>query len=288
MIQKCQFWSVEISAAWLLRGALMWSLLMLAGFASPAMSAETSLSVKGSTTIHPLAQRIASAFEKTHPDIRVAVSGGGSLLGIEALIEGRIDIATSSTFIPETQLVEAIELGKYPVPFKIANDCILPVVHRSNALDGISQEDLRRIYTGELTNWLQLGGPDLEIVVIQRNSDSGTFDVWQQLVMRQKSSAESALVTGSNADVVAAVASDPGAIGYIGLSFLSASIKPLSVDGVMGSSRSLRAGNYPISRPLFLFTDGWPEGLVLQFVNFVLDPDAGQKIIADEHYVPLW
>ena len=271
-----------------LRGLLVVMIGMQLGTVGGTARAESgSIRVMGSTTIQPLATSIGQAFTRLNPGFFVEVSGGGSAAGIRALIDGRVEIAASSSFISEAEIELAVQRGVYPVPIQIANDCIIPIVHRSNPLTAISRLDLRRIYTGELRNWKGLGGADLEIEVLQRDDTSGTFEVWQDLVMDKQAAVPPLLVRNSNAAVVAAVANNPGAIGYISLSFLSAGIKPLSVDGVMGSSRSLRDGSYPISRPLFLFTNGWPDGRVRQFVNFVLDADKGQKMIADAQYIPL-
>ena len=252
-----------------------------------ARAESTAIRIMGSTTILPLAQRIGDAFSEQNPGIEVEVAGGGSVAGIQALIDGNVDIAASSTFISEADFGNAARRGIYPVPFQIAHDCIIPIVHRSNPLTAITRHDLKRIYMGELRNWKQLGGTDLDIDVLQRNSSSGTFEVWQDLVMNRQPAAPPLKARDSNADIVRAVANSPGAIGYISLSFLNAGIKPLSVDGIMGSSRSLRDGSYPISRPLFLFTNGWPAGRVRQFVNFVLDPDKGQQMISEAQYIPL-
>lgn len=257
-------------------------------FGQIARAESDSIRVMGSTTIQPLASSIGQAFTRQNPAVAVEVSGGGSAAGIRALIDGKVDIATSSSFISEAEISLAFQRGVYPVPIQIANDCILPIVHRSNPLAEISREDLRRIYTGELRNWNRLGGPDLEIEVVQRDGASGTFEVWQELVMNRHKAKPPLLVRDSNAAIVAAVANNPGAIGYISLSFLNAGIKPLAVDGIMGSRRSLRDGSYSLSRPLFLFTNGWPEGRTRQFVNFVLSPDKGQKMLADAQYIPLF
>lgn len=261
--------------------------MQLAADGGSARAESPAIRIMGSTTILPLAQRIGQAFTKQYPGITVEVAGGGSVAGIQSLIDGNVDIATSSTFISDEDFASAAQRGVYPVPIQIANDCIIPIVHRSNPMTAITRHDLKRIYTGELRNWKQLGGADLEIDALQRDASSGTFEVWQDLVMNRQPPTPPLQARDSNAEIVAAVANNPGAIGYISLSFLSAGIKPLSVDGVMGSRRSLRDGSYPISRPLFLFTNGWPAGRVRQFVNFVLDPDTGQQMIAEAQYIPL-
>lgn len=261
------------------------SLLILGG----AFAADTAnLVVKGSTTILPIAQRMAEAFEQYRQgDVKVWVSGGGSAEGILALVMGEADIATSSSFITEHELMLAQQRNVYPVPFRIANDCILPVVHISNPLRDISSDDLRDIYRGRITNWNQLGGPDLAIDAISRDMASGTYEVWHDIIMEREPVTTEHALKHTSADVVRAVSTNPGAIGYISLGYLNAYIKPLKVNGVMGSRKTLLDGTYLINRPLFMFTSNWPEGRRLEFINFVLDPNKGQKIVKQEGFVPL-
>jgi phosphate transport system substrate-binding protein len=245
------------------------------------------LIIKGSTTILPIAQSIAAAFEQKCPDTQVEVSGGGSAEGIAALIMGEADIATSSTFITREELKLARQHDVYPVPFRIANDCILPIVHKTNPLRNMSRDDLRDVYLGLVDNWKQLGGPDLPIDVVSRDSASGTFEVWHHLIMNQEPVVTDIPPKHSTEDVVREVSNNPGAIGYIGLGYLNANVKPLRVDGIIGSEQTLLDGTYPIHRPLFMFTNGWPGGKTLEFINFVLDADNGQILIEEAEYVPL-
>lgn len=253
-----------------------------------ATAADTAtLVVKGSTTILPIAQRVAEAFEQHSEDVKVWVSGGGSAEGILALVLGEADIATSSSFISEHELMLAQQRNVYPVPFRIANDCILPIVHTSNPLRDISSDDLRDIYRGRITNWNQLGGPDLAIEVISRDLASGTYEVWHDIIMEREPIATEHTLKHSSADVVRAVSTNPGAIGYISLVYLNSYIKPLKVNGVMGSRKTVRDGTYLINRPLFMFTSNWPEGRRLEFINFVLDPDKGQEIVKQGGLIPL-
>jgi phosphate transport system substrate-binding protein len=248
--------------------------------------AET-LIIKGSTTILPIARSIAAAFEQKCPDTKVEVSGGGSAEGIAALIMGEADIATSSTFITRKELRLARQHDVYPVPFRIANDCILPIVHKSNPLRNMSRDDLRDVYLGLVDNWKQLGGPDLPIDVVSRDTASGTFEVWHHLIMNQEPVVTDIPPKHSSADVVREVSNNPGAIGYIGLGYLNANVKPLRVDGIIGSEQTLLDGTYPIHRPLIMFTNGWPNGKTLEFINFVLDADNGQILIEEAEYIPL-
>ncbi len=128
------------------------------------------LQIKGSTTVLPVAQKAAEEFMKIYPDVNVTVSGGGSGNGIKALIDGTTDIADCSRFIKQKEVEMAVENGAYPVPFAIARDCIVPVVHPSNPLNDLSLEQLKKIYQGKTRNWSELGGPDLKIAVISRDT----------------------------------------------------------------------------------------------------------------------
>ena len=262
----------------------MLSLFLLS---STAAADTNNLVIKGSTTILPIAQRVAEAFEQHFQNVKVWVSGGGSAGGILALVMGEADIATSSSFINEHELMLAQQRNVYPVPFRIANDCILPVTHISNPLRDISSDDLRDIYRGRITNWKQLGGPDLAIDAISRDMASGTHEVWDNIIMEREPIVTEHALSQSSADVVRAVSTNPGAIGYIGLGYLNAHVKPLKVNGVMGSRKTALDGTYLINRPLFMFTSSWPEGRRLEFINFVLDPDQGQEIIKEAGFIPL-
>ena len=200
---------------------------------------------------------------------------------------GTADLSTRSSFINDEELRLARQHEVYPVPFRIANDCILPVVHNSNPLKDISSEDLKKIYLGRISNWQELGGNDITIHVISRDMASGTYEVWHNAIMKGETVVTDQTLKHSNAEVVRAVSENPGAIGYIGLGYLNASVKPLRVDGVIGSHQTMRNGSYSINRPLFMFTNGWPSGKTLEFINFVLESDRGQVMIEEAGYMPL-
>jgi phosphate transport system substrate-binding protein len=247
-----------------------------------------NLVVKGSTTVLPIAQKAAEAYMKQNPDVKISISGGGSGNGIKALIDGSTDIANASRFIKDKEVSLAVERGRYPVPFAVAYDCIIPVVHPSNNLKNLSLTHLKRIYMGEVKNWKEIGGPDSPVVVISRDTSSGTYEVWHKLVLEKERVFPGALLQASNGAVVQAVAKNKNAIGYIGLGYLSAEVKALKVNNITGSPESTLNGTYPISRPLYMFTPGWPKGDALNFINFVLNPEKGQKYVADAGYVPLY
>jgi phosphate transport system substrate-binding protein len=244
--------------------------------------------INGSTTVLPIAQRAAEAYMKQHPDVRISISGGGSGNGIKALIDGSTDIADSSRFIKDNEVKAGVEKGRYPVPFAVAYDCIVPVVHPSNSITNLTLDQLKAIYKGEVKNWKDVGGPDREVVVVSRDTSSGTYEVWETKVMEKERVYPGALLQASNGAVVQAVSKNKNAIGYIGLGYLAASAKAASVNGITGSPETTLNGTYPISRPLYMFTAGWPKGDTLKFINFVLHPQKGQKYVAKAGYVPLY
>ena len=244
--------------------------------------------INGSTTVLPIAQRAAEAYMKQHPDVRISISGGGSGNGIKALIDGSTDIADSSRFIKDNEVKAAVEKGRYPVPFAVAYDCIVPVVHPSNSITNLTLDQLKAIYKGEVKNWKDVGGPDREVVVVSRDTSSGTYEVWEEKVMKKERVYPGALLQASNGAVVQAVSKNKNAIGYIGLGYLDASLKAASVNRITGSPETTLNGTYPISRPLYMFTAGWPKGDTLNFINFVLHPQKGQKYVAEAGYVPLY
>ncbi|MDZ7696078.1 MAG: PstS family phosphate ABC transporter substrate-binding protein [Deltaproteobacteria bacterium] len=244
--------------------------------------------IKGSTTVLPIAQKVSEAYMKQNPDVKISISGGGSGNGMKALIDGSTDIADSSRFIKPKEVKLAVEKGVYPVPFAVAYDCIVPVLHPSNSIVNITMAQLKDIYMGKIKNWKAIGGPDRPVVVISRDTSSGTYEVWHEKVMKKERVFPGALLQASNGAVSQAVAKNKNAIGYIGLGYLSKDVKALSVDRIVGSEATTLNGTYPISRPLFMFTPGWPKGDVANFINFVINPEKGQKYVKEAGYVPLF
>ncbi|MBN1833374.1 MAG: PstS family phosphate ABC transporter substrate-binding protein [Deltaproteobacteria bacterium] len=247
-----------------------------------------NIGIKGSTTVLPIAQKVAEAYMKEHPDVKITISGGGSGNGIKALIDGTTDIADSSRFIKDKEVKQAVENGRYPVPFAVAHDCIVPVVHPSNTIDDITMEQLKDIYMGKVENWKDIGGPDRPVVVISRDTSSGTYEVWHTKVLREERVFPGALLQASNGAVVQAVSNNKNAIGYIGLGYLEENVKDLTVNRVRGSEETTLNGTFPISRPLYMFTSGWPEGDALNFINYVIHPQKGQKYVSEIGFVPLY
>ena len=247
-----------------------------------------NLVIKGSTTVLPIAQKVAEIYMKQHPDVKISISGGGSGNGIKALIDGSTDVADSSRFIKPKEVKLAVENGEYPVPFAVAYDCIVPVVHPTNPVMNLSMSQLKAVYKGEVKNWKEVGGPDRPIVVISRDTSSGTYEVWSEKVMKKERVFPGALLQASNGAIVQAVSKNKNAIGYIGIGYMDKYVKALMVDGIVGSEETTLNGTYPIRRPLYMFTRGWPKGDTLKFINFVVHPEKGQKYVHDAGYVPLY
>jgi phosphate transport system substrate-binding protein len=146
---------------------------------------------------------------------------------------------------------------------------------------------LKDIYTGKTTSWKELGGDDKPIVVISRDTSSGTYEVWENKVLKKEKVTPKALLQASNGAVAQAVAKNKYAVGYIGIGYLNKDVKGLKVDHVEASATTAVNGTYPVSRALFMFTNGWPKGDTLSFINFVVSPK-GQKIAQEEGYVPMY
>jgi phosphate transport system substrate-binding protein len=256
-------------------------------FGAGSLAFAGNVVIKGSTTVLPIAQKAAEDFMKANPEINISVSGGGSGNGIKAIIDGTTDIADSSRFIKDKEVELATSKGVLPVPHRVALDCVVPVVHLSNPLADISMAQLKDVYTGKITNWKALGGADKPIVVVSRDTSSGTYEVWAKKVLNKEKVTPKALLQASNGAVAQAVAKNKYAMGYIGIGYLNKDVKGLKVDHVEASPTTALNGTYPVSRALFMFTNGWPKGDTLSFINFVVSP-TGQKIVQEEGYVPMY
>jgi len=244
--------------------------------------------IKGSTTVLPIAQKVAEAYMKQNPVVKITISGGGSGNGIKAIIDGSTDIADSSRFIKGDEVKQAIEKGVYPVPFAIAYDCIIPVVNPENKIQNLTIDQLKAIYKGEITNWKDVGGADGKIVVISRDTSSGTYEVWEEKIMNKERVFPGALLQASNGAIVQVVSKNKNAIGYIGIGYINNTIKPLMVNSIKGTPETTLDGSFPVSRALYMFTNGWPKGDVLNFINFVINPEKGQKYVKEAEFVPLF
>ncbi|MEE9911915.1 MAG: phosphate ABC transporter substrate-binding protein [Deltaproteobacteria bacterium] len=248
--------------------------------------ANQSIIIKGSTTVLPVAQGTLEAYMKANPGVQMSLSGGGSGEGVKALIDKTTDIATSSREIKKEEITLAETKGVKPVAHVVAFDAIIPVVHPKNKVTNLSIDQLSQIYQGKITNWKEIGGEDLKIVVISRDSSSGTFESWDHFVMKKARVTPRAQMLASNGALVTAVAKNRYAIAYLGIGYVNKSVKPLQVNGITASVQTAMSKEYPLSRELYMYTNGEPAGQVAKYIAFVKSAD-GQKIVVKEGFVPL-
>lgn len=247
---------------------------------------ETKITMTGSTTVLPIAQRIAEVFMSIYPEVQISVRGGGSGVGITALIEGRTDIANSSRKIKEEEIKSGREKGIMIKEIEIAKDGIVIVVNKNNPVTNITIEDLKKIYSGEITNWNKLGGPNQPIVVVSRDMASGTFEVFKEIVMKNTKLSENCLMLASNNAIATTVSSTPWAIGYIGLGYITEDLKPLKLENVEANETTVRNGTYKLARSLYFYINGEPKGFVKKLIEFTLS-DSGQKLVKEVGFIPL-
>lgn len=250
------------------------------------LSCAENLRIDGSTTVLPIAQKAAEVFMKKYPDVKIYVSGSGSGTGIKALIDGTTDIATSSREAKDKEIASGKEKNVVLTAHKVALDGIVPIVHPSMRIENISLEQLRDIYNGKVKTWKELGGPDRPISVVSRDTSSGTYEVWEEKVLKGDKVRPDALLVASNGQAVQTVAQNRYAIGYIGIGYIDKSVKVIKVNGKTASADTVRDGSWPIARPLFMYTNGKPAGTIAKFIVFMLSKE-GQKIVNEVKYVSL-
>ena len=254
---------------------------------SPALAAGTEISINGSTTVLPVMQKVGEAFMAANPGVALVISGGGSGNGIKALNDGLCDVAMSSRDMKANEKELATKAGFTPVRTAVAVDALVPVVHPQNAVAGLTRDQLRAIYKGEIKNWKDVGGADAKIVVVSRDTSSGTYETWEEMVMKKEKVAPSALLQASNGAVVQTVSKNRNAIGYIGFGYLSPELKPLKVDAITATPETALSKTWPIARELYIFTKGEPTGTLKDLVVFLLDPQKGQKLVKEVGFIPL-
>ncbi|MCL2390960.1 MAG: PstS family phosphate ABC transporter substrate-binding protein [Endomicrobia bacterium] len=242
--------------------------------------------LEGSTTVLPIAQRAAEEYMDANSSVDITVRGGGSGVGINSLVSGTCDIANASRAIKDSEIQAAASKGRKPKAFVVAMDGIAVIVNAGNSVSNLSKKQVMDIYTGKVTNWYEVGGKNEKIVVVSRDSASGTFESFGELALNKQKVVSSALMQASNQAIVTTISKTPGAIGYVGIGYISSQVKAVSIDGVAADNTTVLTGKYPYSRPLFMYTNGEPKGDVKNFMDFVLSAD-GQKIVEEEGFVPL-
>jgi len=244
------------------------------------------ITVKGSTTVLPIMQKVSEAY-MARTNVSITIEGSGSGNGIQALINSTCDIAMSSREMREGELQSASGNGLQVKEIVVAHDMIVPIIHPSNPVTGFTTAQLKAIYDGSITNWKDLGGRDAQIVVLSRDTSSGTYEIWSEKIMNKADVSRGALLQASSGAVISSVANNPLAIGYVGFGYINASVKGTTVDGIEPLLEHGKSGKFPISRGLYLYiSENKISADAKKFLDFVLGRN-GQKLVQEAGFIPI-
>jgi len=282
---------------WVTGNLLMASLIVLV----PATFAAKNITVKGSDTIVVLGQKWAEVFMQKNPGVAIQVTGGGSGVGIAALINGTTDLANASRPIKSSEIEKAQKAGYYPEEIKVAMDSLAVVTNAANPIKELSMKQLMGIYTGKINNWNEVGGPDQAILRYCRESSSGTYVFFKEHVLKNKDYAADCQTMPGTSAVANAVSKDPAGIGYGGAAYYlkqpqikilpvkkddkSEAVSPVKADGTLDYEAAWTS-RYPIARYLYMYAGFKPKGDIKAYIDWILGPE-GQKIVEEVGYVPL-
>jgi phosphate transport system substrate-binding protein len=268
------------------------SILTVAGLGAALFAGEVM--VKGSDTMLNLTQRLAEEFAAVRPDATVSVAGGGSGVGINAITNGECDIANASRAIKSKEVSAARANGVNPTQIVVAMDALSVIVNSNNPIQELTIAQVGAIYRGEVANWNQVGGPNQRVVLYGRQPNSGTFVFFREEAVKGEYATSMRQMNG-NAQIVEGVKADPGGIGYVGLGYIkdAEGFKAVAIarnDGeeyvAPTDEAKVKAGGYPLTRPLFQYTNGRPNGDARAFIEFELSP-AGQQVVQAEGFLPV-
>lgn len=256
-----------------------------------AVLAQNTISVKGSDTMLPLVQKLAEAYSNKNTNNNVSVTGGGSGVGIIALKDGNTDIAMSSRPIKLGEILKFEETKKVIKEKAIAIDPLSVIVNPANKISQLTRAQLEGIFTGRITNWKEVGGDDMKIIVYSRETSSGTYEFFKEHVLDKKEYANSALSMPTNNGIVKSIGQTKGGIGYVGLIYANKTVKSLAVsfDGktfVKPSMTNAKNKTYPITRSLFYYYISTDFNKIKSFIDFVLSAE-GQTIVSSVGYVTI-
>jgi phosphate transport system substrate-binding protein len=266
-------------------------LVALATLALPALASAGTLTVKGSDTMVILAQRWAEEYMKKHPGKKVQVTGGGSGTGIAALVNGTTDVANASRAIKDAEAAQVQARFKVaPVETVVARDGVAIYVNEANPVAQLTIEQVKGIYLGDVKNWKEVGGREAPIVLYSRENSSGTYVFVKEHVLGNQDFAPEAQTLPGTAAVVNAVAKERNGIGYGGAAYAKGvkEVKIVGTDGqaYLPNAENVKSGRYALSRPLFMYTRGKPQGEAKEFIDFCLSP-AGQGVVTQVGYYPV-
>jgi phosphate transport system substrate-binding protein len=270
---------------------LRWAFLFLVLFSSASFAHSQTIKIKGSDTLLPLAERWAQIYGKRKPDVHLAVSGGGSSVGISALLKGEIDIAESSRPVNDSEKEQFKKEGKTLIDLVVATDAVEILVNSTNPVSALSMAQVRGIFTGSITNWKEVGGLDAHINTYGREIASGTHVFMQEHTLKGDKYVSTITEFSSNAPMIAAMMKDPGGIAYAGLAsgknakHLRMKSEPDSPP-IEPSAQNVNAGKYPLSRQLHWYLAARPTGDFKDLCEWVISPD-GQTIVETLGFFPL-
>ncbi len=241
--------------------------------------------IKGSDTLLPLSQTLSEMYMDSRPEAVVTVTGGGSGVGISALLEGTTDIAMASRAIKFTEKMKMKRSGRDPQEFVVAYDALAVIVNPLNPVKELTREQLEAIFRGRITNWKEVGGEDLRIVVYSRETSSGTYEFFKESVLRNRNYMAGVLSMPATGAVIQSVRQTRGAIGYVGLAYLNRYVKALAVsyDGgghyAAPTVETALAGEYPVVRPLYYYYDSASEAAVRPFLDYLQTAEARDRML---------
>lgn len=281
------------------------ALIMLGSSCSSSFSPQNSrqenayIENKGSDTIVNLALAWAEFYQSEFPDVRIAVTGGGSGTGIAALMNGTVDIANASRQIKPEEIETARSNGIDPIEFVIARDAIAVIVHPENPVNELTLQQISDIYSGKFTNWKEVGGDDRPIVRLSRETNSGTHVYFLETVLRlgdKKNNtlfSTNTLLLPSSEGIIIEIRQNPNAIGYDGLGYVPHDLKVIAIaektggEYVLPSIETVNDASYPIARDLYMYTAGEPTGRVKTYLEWIITSDEAQGIVKDLGFVPI-
>jgi phosphate transport system substrate-binding protein len=260
--------------------------IAVAGFTGCGKKDSKVIVINGSTTVNPIVQKASELYSKKHPNVQFSVKGTGSGDGIKSLINGTCEIAMASRKMKDKEHKMAKEKGLDVKEIAVGADMIVPIVHPDNSVDNLTTEQLKKIYTGDIKNWKEVGGEDSKIVVISRESSSGTFGVWNKKILEKKHKVrQDADYQKTNPGVAQTVAGNKQAIGYVGLGFVNPQVKAIDVNGV--APKVENSDKHPVARLLYLYVDTNKLSKEAQsFIDYIKSPE-GQEIVKSENFIPL-
>ena len=279
---------MRLSKSLILSGAvvLIINILFIAGWNAKQLETN-NIHLRGSGNVAPIAAQAAEMFMQENPDIVVTVSSTGTMRGIKSLIDATCNIGMASADYDEQVAKRAKDNDLTLVEHVIARDALVPIVNPRNSVTGLTVDQLRQLYSGEISNWQQLGGADEPVVILSHDGTSGNYETWKEKVM-----GEGKIVTPKAKVMVSGpmktyVQQNPGAIAFLGLSYIDNTIKPLSVNGIEAKAANVKNGSYPIVRDLKLYTTQHSPASITKFIEYMLAPDKGQKFVEQAGVLPV-